>query len=431
MSKPDAWRLISNLMDHREERLAEYDIYIDPYKQTVINKVVEELKVGTNENIVKVLGYLDINSIAVRGLDGVYRGRGIYPIASLMNHSCICNTRNIINHTKLDTRATVSIKRGECITTHYVSPLLAVYNRREKLKERWFFECSCPRCNSSTDLQAFTSGVKCTKCTNYQVPVYPLQFKSKYRCLGCQEEISCDNVNKLVASLEPLVQALNVFQMPGTDTEESLIRTLEEKLHPTHQLVLDIKINLARKLGRTTGLLRCAERSVVKNKINLCIETLGVMKIVYPGLSKYRGLLLYELADSLALIHTWILDKQISSIHGETDPSQILDPVSNSIPGGTDPSQILDPVSNLIPRDTDPSQILDIPWIFGSVVKLLNLDISPTTSPGADWLKMYKYLSLVVIEESLCCLRFERDVSYEGDIYRNLINMKNSLEREN
>ena len=77
-----------------------------------------------------------------------------------------------------------------------------------------------------------------------------------------------------------------------------------------------------------------------------------------------------------------ILDPVSNSIPGDTDPSQIVDPVSNSIPGNTDPSQIVDPVSNLIPRDTDPSQILDIPWIFGSVVKLLNLDISPTTSPG-------------------------------------------------
>ncbi len=38
------------------------------------------------------------------GADGPYRGRGIYPVASLMNHCCVCNTRNIITGTRYNTR---------------------------------------------------------------------------------------------------------------------------------------------------------------------------------------------------------------------------------------------------------------------------------------------------------------------------------------
>jgi hypothetical protein len=36
------------------------------------------------------------------GADGPYRGRGIYPVASLMNHSCVCNTRNIVTGTRYE-----------------------------------------------------------------------------------------------------------------------------------------------------------------------------------------------------------------------------------------------------------------------------------------------------------------------------------------
>ena len=51
--------------------LSRFWVYLD------INciQVVEELKVGTGENIVKVLGYLDINSIAVRGKIGTFLNR--------------------------------------------------------------------------------------------------------------------------------------------------------------------------------------------------------------------------------------------------------------------------------------------------------------------------------------------------------------------
>lgn len=41
-----------------------------------------------------------IDEIFSLGSDGNYKGRGIYPVASLMNHSCICNTRNIIKGKK-------------------------------------------------------------------------------------------------------------------------------------------------------------------------------------------------------------------------------------------------------------------------------------------------------------------------------------------
>ena len=85
------------LMDHKEERLAERDKYIEPYREEVINKLLRMNTIQTSEEeICRLLGVLDVNCLAVRGKDGPYKGRGIFPTACLMNHSCICNTRNII-----------------------------------------------------------------------------------------------------------------------------------------------------------------------------------------------------------------------------------------------------------------------------------------------------------------------------------------------
>ena len=83
------------LMDHGKERMAEPEKYIAPYKD-LIRKLVRDLKLGTEEEIIKVIGYFDVNSLAVRGDCGSYKGRGIYPLASLVNHSCVTNTRNIM-----------------------------------------------------------------------------------------------------------------------------------------------------------------------------------------------------------------------------------------------------------------------------------------------------------------------------------------------
>ena len=64
----DIKRLVDMLMDHREERMAEKEKYIEPYKDNVIRRLIDDLGIGDEEEIIKVLGYLDVNSIAVRGI---------------------------------------------------------------------------------------------------------------------------------------------------------------------------------------------------------------------------------------------------------------------------------------------------------------------------------------------------------------------------
>ncbi len=43
---------------------------------------------------------------------------------------------------------------------------------------------------------------------------------------------------------------VQVFQLPGTTEQEQLIEQLEQRFHPHHFLPLEIKLDLARKLGR-------------------------------------------------------------------------------------------------------------------------------------------------------------------------------------
>ena len=45
-----------------------------------------------------------MSSVAMAGEDGPYKGRGIYPVTSLLNHACISNTRNIVTGRTLEVR---------------------------------------------------------------------------------------------------------------------------------------------------------------------------------------------------------------------------------------------------------------------------------------------------------------------------------------
>ena len=310
----DIKRLVDMLMDHREERMAEKEKYIEPYKDNVIRRLIDDLGIGDEEEIIKVLGYLDVNSIAVRGIvieliiqaifliinnvgaDGPYRGRGIYPVASLMNHSCICNTRNIITGSMLESRATVPISAGSPITTHYVSPLLNISTRQQRLREKWFFDCKCERCCSPTDNGAYTSALQCQGCeTGYLVP----QNSHGYSCDTCKVNISDQEAELKVKMWEPLVEALGTFKSTGTQEKEALMNQLLLNFHPNHSMVIEMKLEVANKLCRDdNGILDNATTDDLKKKKKVCEDILGVMNIIYPGLSKYRGLLLHELADT-------------------------------------------------------------------------------------------------------------------------------------
>ena len=99
---------------------------------------------------------------------------------------------------------------------------------------------------------------------------------------------------------EPLVEALGTFKSSGTEEKELLMNQLLVHFHPNHSMILDMKLEVANKLCRANdGNIENANREELEKKKAACEEILGVMNIIYPGRSKYRGLLLHELGDTI------------------------------------------------------------------------------------------------------------------------------------
>ena len=65
-SRPEQWRLVSALMAHDLERRAEAERCISPYRE-VIRNTATQLGLASEQEVVTVIGYFDVNSIAVRG----------------------------------------------------------------------------------------------------------------------------------------------------------------------------------------------------------------------------------------------------------------------------------------------------------------------------------------------------------------------------
>jgi hypothetical protein len=73
--------------------------------------------------------------------------RGLYPLAAMMNHACVPNTRHGYDERqKMTVRATVDIPAGTEITNTYTSLLWGSTARRRHLAITKHFLCFCPRC---------------------------------------------------------------------------------------------------------------------------------------------------------------------------------------------------------------------------------------------------------------------------------------------
>lgn len=88
--------------------------------------------------------------------------RGLYPVSSLMNHSCVPNTRNVFRKDySMAVYASKSIEIGEEIFTCYTGQLWCTPARRCHLYKTKKFWCKCARCGDNSEMETNLSALKC------------------------------------------------------------------------------------------------------------------------------------------------------------------------------------------------------------------------------------------------------------------------------
>ena len=289
-------RLLEMLEEHKEERRARPEQYIEPYREEVIGPLQ---RMGWQEGeILQVLAWFDVNSFSVVARAGGGRGRGLFPLASLLNHGCVSNTRRLVSGARLEVRASLPVCCGEALTTHYISPLLPRTTRRRHLAATHHFQCRCQRCLSPTDLGAHTSALRCLGCREgWLLPPGELGAGS-YCCTSCSCLLPVQDVEAREASLRPLVEEVQVCTSSKVQDLEGLLNKLEEQFHPRHSFALMVKVELANRLGQEMELDGVKQEVIVRRK-EVLEELLEVMTILHPGLSRWRGVLLYQLGQTL------------------------------------------------------------------------------------------------------------------------------------
>ncbi|CAG0896557.1 unnamed protein product [Darwinula stevensoni] len=293
------WEKLSSLESHLD-KVQESKMYAK--RRNMIVKPLREL-VGDphfpEEEIQRVCSIFDINAFEIHCSQGhIY---GLYPTASLMEHSCIPNTYHTFDRDfNMVLRAAEPIAKGSHITAIYTRMLEGTMNRRRMLKEFRFFECSCPRCADPLELGSYFSAVRCGKCpSGYLLPQDPLEREPTWVCESCEYQASNKVISRILRPLEEDLVPLERSQ-PTVDACEAYLKKYGSVVHPNHYLLFSVLHSLSQLYGRSPGRpLHKLTAAELSRKEDICRHMIQVADILDPGISLLRGVTLYELQATL------------------------------------------------------------------------------------------------------------------------------------
>ncbi|CAG8575051.1 9916_t:CDS:2, partial [Dentiscutata heterogama] len=204
------------------------------------------------------------NSFSILDGEMIAFGVGIYPNASLLNHSCHPNCVVIFENSKLMVRCIEPINNDQELVINYVDLSLPVEERRKELRKQYFFSCNCESCEyyKSKDNIDPRSALRCqnSKCSNAIEPPSSLDLgEEEYTstCKVCSRNIRYDvaDVEKHISKSLQLyekgtnlrdqdnLQAMSYFKQ-AFEIQKPLLHMANYNLISTRKALFDIYCNL-------------------------------------------------------------------------------------------------------------------------------------------------------------------------------------------
>ncbi|XP_036762065.2 SET and MYND domain-containing protein 4 isoform X2 [Manis pentadactyla] len=244
---------------------------------------------------------------------------GIFPVVSLLNHSCSPNTSVSFISTVATIRASQHIGKGQEIL-HCYGPhesRMGVAERQQRLRSQYFFNCSCAACQTEKCRTAPGPRWEAFCCNRCRAP---MQGDAVLSCANtsCSESVSRDH---LVSQLQDLQQQVGMAQKLLRDgkLEQSIELLLgyqqdaESFLSTEHSMLGKIEDDLAQAyaaLGNWQESATHLQRSlrVVEVRHGPCSIEMGhelfkLAQIFFNGFAVSEALNTIQKAEKVLLVH--------------------------------------------------------------------------------------------------------------------------------
>ncbi|XP_077898750.1 protein-lysine N-methyltransferase SMYD4 isoform X1 [Ictidomys tridecemlineatus] len=255
---------------------------------------------------------------------------GIFPVVSLLNHSCSPNTSMSFTSTVATIRAAQRIRKGQEIL-HCYGPhqnRMGIAERQQKLRSQYFFDCSCPACHTEelrTDAGPRWEAFCCNSCRAIMQGDDVLSCGNRF----CTESISRDH---LISRLQDLQQQVGMAQklLRSGKLEKAIQQLLrcqqdaESFLSIEHTMVGEIEDDLAqayaalgdwqKSAAHLQKSLRVVEARHGPSSVEMGHELFKLAQVLFNGFAVPEALNTIQKAEKILLVHCGPLSDEIQEL---------------------------------------------------------------------------------------------------------------------
>lgn len=218
------------------------------------NLFVKHCQIPTNTFAIHFLSNLSDNENSnIVQLEKHKLGVAIFPLCSLINHSCVPNCHiHFNNDLQISIRASRNIQPGEEITISYgcIASNMKKENRIRLLKNNYFFTCNCEACeNENIEKTNFI----CFHCSSLLI----MYDSKKLKCATCNSICSSDEY------LKKERQAINLLQLGDSLVSQNRIEQALKSFNSCLSILKDIISNKDKRIGQLND--RIAECFALQN----------------------------------------------------------------------------------------------------------------------------------------------------------------------
>ncbi|KNA09525.1 hypothetical protein SOVF_152750 [Spinacia oleracea] len=246
-------------------------------------------------------------------------GTGLYPVISVINHSCLPNAVLMFEGKTAVVRAVQPIPKGSEVLISYIETAGSTMTRQKALNEQYFFNCSCPRCmnlGQCEDIQesAVLEGYRCdaNTCTGFLLRD---PDNKAFICQQCGRLRKLEDIKQIASEVKSFSEkAATALKSGNYEEAGSLYKTVEKlQLKLCHPLSLNL-------MSTRESLLKIfMELNNWKDALVYCRMTIPVYEKAYPGCHPMLGLQYYTCGKL-----EWLLEETGNCIRSLTKAFDIL-----------------------------------------------------------------------------------------------------------
>ncbi|KAI9200819.1 hypothetical protein LWI28_013750 [Acer negundo] len=313
----DKYDLVEALVAHMSD-IDEKQLVLYAQMSNLVNLILQWPEINLKE-IAENFSKLACNAHTICDSELRPLGTGLYPVISIINHSCLPNAVLVFEGRFAVVRAVQHIPKGGEVLISYIETAGSTMTRQKALKQQYLFTCTCPRCikvgqyddiEESAILEGY--GCKDDDCNGFLLRD---SDDKGFTCQQCGLVRSKEEIKTIASEIKALSdESLNSTSCRNQQEVLSMYKMIE-KLQ--RKLCHPFSISLMQTREKLIKILM--EREDWIQALACCQLTIPVYQRIYPGFHPLLGLQYYTCGKL-----EWLLGDTENAIRSLTKAVDIL-----------------------------------------------------------------------------------------------------------